>query len=263
MVLSSALVPIFLWPKIKQTWNERKTSVIKTVVAVAVPYIVVAIPLMWYNYARFGSPFDFGSTYQITGLNIDVQNLLSPMGKLYRSLTGVMANLFNAPLFTINFPYVVVKSFQDFGTAYIPQYLGAVGLLTIPVSWFLLGLWKTKSLRKNEPLIGRFILAALLVCIVTAAISAPYCVQPRYEIDYAWLVVLASLSCLYFIYEKHNVEGTVSVAWINRLVATACVVSIIMFLFLSLRGEVALEKGNDSLPFYFYIKRAFSFFEGV
>ncbi len=263
MLLASILVPIFLWPEIKKSWQQRKSMVIRTVVAVAVPYIVVAIPLMWYNYARFGSPFDFGSTYQITVLNIDVQNLLSPIGKIYRSLTGVMANLFNAPLFTINFPYVTVKTIKNSGTAYIPQYLGAVGLLTVPVSWFLLGLWKTKALRKNEPLIGRFILAALIVCVVTAVISAPYCVQPRYEIDYAWLVVLASLSCLYFIYGKYNAEGDMSINWINRLVATACVVSIIMFFFLSFRGEVALEKGNDSLPFYFYIKRAFSFFEGV
>ena len=42
--------------------GERK----RTVLAVAVPLLTVASGLMYYNYARFGSIFDFGANYNLT-----------------------------------------------------------------------------------------------------------------------------------------------------------------------------------------------------
>ena len=35
--------------------------------AFILPVVVVAAGLMWYNAARFGSPFDFGANYNLTG----------------------------------------------------------------------------------------------------------------------------------------------------------------------------------------------------
>lgn len=35
-------------------------------VLAALPYVVVAVGLMWYNYVRFGDPFEFGQAYQLT-----------------------------------------------------------------------------------------------------------------------------------------------------------------------------------------------------
>ena len=32
----------------------------------ALPFVLVAAGLMWYNAARFGSPFDFGANYNLT-----------------------------------------------------------------------------------------------------------------------------------------------------------------------------------------------------
>lgn len=262
MLFSSVLVPLFIWEEIKSTWHEEKTSFFRLGLSVAIPYIVVAIPLMWYNYIRFGSPFDFGSTYQVTGLNLDVQHLLNPIGKIYRALTGIIADLFNVPKFTTTFPYATVKTVEPSGTAYVPQYLGAIGLFTIPISWFILSVRKTKELRNQQPIIGRFVAAAIIISVVTAGISATYCVQPRYEIDYAWLVMLSALFCLYFTYRKCNGD-TGKTAVMNRLIVSASLFSIIILFFISLRGEIALTPGNKSIPFYFYMKRAFSFFEGV
>lgn len=39
---------------------------VKNLLAMAAPMAIVAAGLMYYNYARFGSPFDFGATYNLT-----------------------------------------------------------------------------------------------------------------------------------------------------------------------------------------------------
>ncbi len=264
MLFSSALVPLFLWPEVKTAWKDRKRALLTMILAIAVPYIVVALPLMWYNQIRFGSPFDFGSTYQITGLNIAVQNQVNPIGKLYRYVTGVVANLFNPPRFLLRFPYVDVQGIQNEATSTtrIAHYLGAVGLFSIPVSWLLLSWISSKELRREVPMIIRFVALSIVICVLTAALSTTYCIQPRYEIDYAWLILLSALASLLPFYRKGRklLRSTVAA---DRIVALLCGATVVIFFFLSFRGTIALDKGNDSMPFYFYVKRAFSFFEGV
>ena len=263
LLFSSALVPLFLWDEVKQRWIENKGGFIAWLFVIAVPYIVVAIPLMWYNYARFGSVFDFGSTYQVTGLNIDVQGLMNPAGKLQRFLTGIKGYFLNPPRFLLGFPFAQVQQVPVTNSAYIPQYLGALGLLCIPLSWLLIYAIKAgKQLRAEKPLIGRFIIVAFIIAILTAGFSATYCIQPRYEIDYAWLIVLSALSCLYFVYNCQENRGE-SIKRIDRFVSIVCLVSVILFFFLNFRGEIDPETAIRPVAVEAYLRRAFSFFGGV
>ena len=56
---------------------------------------------MWYNYARFENPFEFGQFYQLT-LNDPSQQPV----ELGMSIEGIMAYLFNPPKFNREFPFV-------------------------------------------------------------------------------------------------------------------------------------------------------------
>ena len=262
LLFSSALVPLFLWPEVKQRWTESKGKFLGWLMAIVIPYIIVAISLMWYNYARFGSVFDFGSTYQVTGLNIDVQNLMSPVGKLQRFLTGIRAYFLNPPRFFGQFPFVETQMAPTTNSAYVPQYLGAVGLFCIPVSWLLLIIFKSdKQLKMEKPIIGRFIIASLAISILTAGLSATYCIQPRYEIDYAWLVILSGLSCLSFLYNRK--DDWVPTKRIDHLVSITCLVSVVIFFFLSFRGEIDPDTAIRPVAVEAYLKRAFTFFGGT
>ena len=257
LLFSSVLVPLLLWQEVKQRWAERKGKLVGWLLVIAIPYIVVAIPLMWYNYARFGSVFDFGSTYQVTGLNIDVQSLMNPIGKLHRFLTGIRAYFTNPRRFLGQFPFVETQTAPTTNSAYVPQYLGAVGLLCIPVSWLLLTIIKAdKILRMEKPIIGRFIIASFAISILTAGFSATYCIQPRYEIDYAWLIVLSALSCLYFLYNGKDAES-IPAKRIDRFVSIICLTSIVMFFFLNFRGEISRETAIRPVAIEAYIKRDF------
>lgn len=57
IMLGKYLFPISYW---------RSREGMKAFGALTVPMLVVAVALMYYNYARFGSPFDFGANYNLT-----------------------------------------------------------------------------------------------------------------------------------------------------------------------------------------------------
>ena len=63
--------------------------------AVIVPFLLVALPVMWYNALRFGSPFDFGAAYNLTGSDMTSRGIVAA-----RSLPAVFQYLFQPFLST-------------------------------------------------------------------------------------------------------------------------------------------------------------------
>lgn len=261
LVLMSAYVPIFLWEEGKERWISRKSGFFKWICVIAIPYILIAIPLMYYNYARFGSVFEFGLSYQVTALNIGVQGDLHPLGKLYRCLTGIKGFLFNPPALSEEFPFVTVNHMNLSNRVHIAQYLGAIGIAWIPVVWLHLGRIPAREITKQYPVLNRFIVSSLILCVIAAALSSTYCIQPRYEIDYAWIAVLSSLACLVFIYKKYG--SRIGCRMVDIFALVLCALSIVMFVFLNFREEVFADGFDRPMAFDYYIRRAFTFFEGI
>jgi hypothetical protein len=68
-VFLSLLVPVFLWHMFKMLPGGKTDKIKylgKIALCILIPYTAVALPLMWYNEARFGSVVDFGADYQLT-----------------------------------------------------------------------------------------------------------------------------------------------------------------------------------------------------
>lgn len=80
VVVAFAAFPLF-WPQIRAIAKQLRDGVfasgahgrvcamlhaLRAPLAVLVPALVVVVPLFAYNMVRFSSPFDFGSSYQIT-----------------------------------------------------------------------------------------------------------------------------------------------------------------------------------------------------
>lgn len=61
--------PIF-WREITEERLLFSRKGLKATCAALLPFVVVLAPLLWYNYARFGSVFDFGSNYNLTGFDM-------------------------------------------------------------------------------------------------------------------------------------------------------------------------------------------------
>ena len=69
--------------------------------ALILPYVLVAAGLMYYNAARFGSPFDFGAAYSLTSNDMTHRGF-----SLERILYGLWYFLFQPPQLSAKFPYL-------------------------------------------------------------------------------------------------------------------------------------------------------------
>jgi hypothetical protein len=115
------------------------------------PPLGFAIAQACYNFARFGSPFEYGVRYTLAGLNMSQYQLFS----LPRGIYSALSFIFNSPAFSPLFPFAVMQDSQH-------GLVGAIGLAAsamlphIPLS------------NLAEPTVGALVAVPLLVVIIFA-----------------------------------------------------------------------------------------------
>jgi hypothetical protein len=168
--------------------------------AIALPFSICIAGLGWYNYIRFGSPFDVGLSYQIVG------NVIPPLGFENTLLNAYLTYLHPIPL-NWNFPF-----FHPHRCCPIPMTLpwwtlspvsptqepsyGA--FVNAPFLWmlvFLPGLCLSSRTIPERTWVLKALFVFSLLVPVPALISVT---TLRYLVDFVpWLMVLAGLSYLY------------------------------------------------------------------
>lgn len=185
IILSSFLIfPIF--------WNHIKNKEIfklKNLLALAIPYIIVASFLMYYNYARFGSVFDFGANYNLTS------NDMTKRGFVWgRTGLGIFSFLFEYPKITTIFPFI---NYYPVATTYhgitIAEDL-AGGFLAINIlAWLNVFIFKFKTLFKNKNSLFLCILCLIFGLIIVVADTQMAGIIPRYICDFGFLLSISTL----------------------------------------------------------------------
>jgi len=193
LVVASLIVPVFLWKR--RSWN--------LLALVAVPYIMVAIPLCYYNYIRFGSILDFGVNYNMTTLNIGAHSLMNPVGKAVRTFIASICYLFNVNAYSLTFPYVDNISQSDwFRYPVVRFHDKTCGMINFPIVFCLFYYVKT-FLYKHKPntffMSSTFlIIAAILIFLDSLLVG----ISGRYMIDFAIFILLPSLFCAYHLCDE-------------------------------------------------------------
>lgn len=165
MVLGSFLaIPIFWKVFIKKSWKEtfEKKNILRFVVFI-LPFVVIAAILMSYNYARFGSVFDFGANYNLTtndmtrrGMNWD------------RCGLAVFTFLFQLPGTIAHFPYITpVNMVTDYMGKTITQAMMGGLLVCNPVLLIIFTVRKFKADLKQ----GRLYLLCLMSIVFAVVIA--------------------------------------------------------------------------------------------
>ena len=155
------------------------------VLLAVLPYVPVAAGLMWYNAARFGSPFEFGARYQLTAIDALHQGV-----HLSRVPLGLWYYLANPVQFTPEFPYTYPRSVATryTGMLYIESQTGGAFVL-IPLTLVLLVPRIVCTARKSRALYASCMAGA--VCM--AGFDAVYGgVIMRYQIDLRLFLVVAA-----------------------------------------------------------------------
>ncbi len=161
--------------------NEKKGDKILITLLSFLPYILIAILLMLYNYVRFDNVFEFGQTYQLT--DNDQSHMLDVTLNLKHMLESLKNFFFYKEPFGENFPRI--------------KYFGL--FFNFPVMVLPLILIFNKNLRnklKKNKLYSTYILilVSIVITVLSITIMVPYIIV-RYHMDVIYLFGILLYIC--------------------------------------------------------------------
>ncbi|WP_033495608.1 hypothetical protein [Bifidobacterium biavatii] len=197
VVASLIAIPLFA-DEIRGLWCDgldgRRGLLRETAVwaCALIPYAIVFLPQFAYNMARFGSPMDFGATYNLTGYD---------MTHFHAPLTQYPAFFFHyllqPPNLTAHFPFVGQDGIPLTTWRSEHPHFGGWFMTDAPFAFilFALAVWRPLMARaKATGLVAGALVCAGLAFLVDARITG---VDYRYEIDFAWMIMIAVVAVLY------------------------------------------------------------------
>lgn len=208
--LSNLLVLPLLFAFLKKRRITAKL-ILKLILA-ALPYVIVAAGLMWYNHARFDHAFEFGQSYQLTVTD--------------QSAYGDMLSRFD-PSALLSVLVYYLFNLRD------PSVLPSWGLfLAFPLLLVLILLVR----RQNRHVLSQsrlapffaFLLLSVFVIILFEGLWAPH-PTPRYRMDFSWLLGLAAFITVGCVYQAG--EGTTR---LSRVLGVLCLLTLMMSVLMAL-----------------------------
>ena len=187
--------------------TDRKRS-IKYALCGALPLAALGFCQMAYNYARFGSPLDFGIQYSLT-----INDFTHSEFHLNFMLLGIFYYLFTPPMLKSYYPYITNEFSQfDINGYYYhcPETAAGLVFLALPSLGYLytkkaLKLIPDKKTKLTVSLAIGIPLVVMPLVIICAVWESGYAV--RYFADFAWELLLGALTILFFVYLKEG-NGT-------------------------------------------------------
>ena len=177
----------------------------------ALPYVAVAIGLMWYNNARFDDPFEFGQSYQITTADqSQYGDILSRIQwkTLFENIKNALFRFDSGPLdYGIFFTFPIL----------LLSIVGAVRKGS-----------RTYLVKSGLGLIIPSVFVTVLVIIAMGVLWTPY-LLPRYTMDYLWLMGIALFLSVGALYQREQVNPRLTLI-VGLLSVATVVVCICLFL---------------------------------
>ncbi|MBQ7265362.1 MAG: hypothetical protein IJS61_04610 [Firmicutes bacterium] len=164
------------------------------------PFMIVGALLMYYNYARFGSPFDFGANYNLTTNDMTVRGF-----KLDRLPYGIYACLFQPLNIKSTFPFIAFcppdSSYMGV-FIYETLYGGAFATLPFTLICFALYFKDTRKALKNKGIFPFTLLCLVFALVIICADVNMAGLVARYMCDFLWLIMLAAILIFLTLEEK-------------------------------------------------------------
>ena len=187
-------LPIF-WPQYIRQKRLRSKQGITEAIAFVLPVILVALGLMAYNAARFGSPFDFGANYNLT--SNDMTHRGFRIGRLAPALFTYFLSL---PVVQAVFPYLAGTKMQtNFMGMTITEVFYGGALVSLPLLWAFAALPLLRRRMARQKDLRAMVLLPVLLAVILAALDCQMAgVLYRYLSDYlAPLLFAAALVWLW------------------------------------------------------------------
>lgn len=239
MFISSLLGFVIFLPYLKGKIKMKEK--IKNIAISLVPIMIIMFLLGYYNYKRFGSPFDFGALYNLT-VN-DMTHKAKPF-KLF--FLGIYAYLFQPTYIKPLFPFIYASQIETnyLGNFYSEPFMGGLfyNNIILFMSMFILFM-KDKFKNKNSYYFAliTFIFGFIVLFIDTVEAG----LLPRYIADFAYLFLITTVIVIMNIYSNLNKNS--KKVFLKIVLFLIFLSSIYQFLFLFTDISVSLEENNPIL----------------
>lgn len=206
LYLIIVLAPM-LWWYLRQAHHRRSMAL--AAACTGVPIIVGAIAVMWYNYARFGSVFEFGQFNQLTMFDTHYHQLELNFELFWAVLYHFFWENFEL---SANFPYVLPVTSPDLSMGNYTAVFERAGLLFFPIFWTLPLIWLLlRTLPRGSArraLVLGLILCCLLVPVLMLAVGINAGFNMRYICDATMIwAPLTVIACLHLDYADLKPSG--------------------------------------------------------
>lgn len=203
LILFSVLAVALFWNAVFKERSLFSRGTVGATLSLILPYVLVAIVVGYYNYARFGSVFDFGATYSLTNNDMNLRGI-----SLSRMLLGLACFLLTPPNITTSFPFL---QSTDLGFDYMGRivtehyyggilFMGIIGISIFAVPHYF------KELRARR--LSLFVVISLAVSIIIGLMDANAAgVLQRYTADMAVGVLSVVGLMLLVIVVKNPIGG--------------------------------------------------------
>lgn len=185
-ILAAVLaLPIF-WDELVHRRLFLSIKGVGNTVAAFLPFVIVFVPLLWYNHIRFGSWLDFGASYNLTGF--DMMHMTFPA----RNILPLMFYYFFQPAnVTGMFPFVSgTSTFLPVWSATDPS---AGSLFALCPFLFLPVLALCTSSARRSRLAGVIACALVVSLVIVVADAVTAGLAWRYYLDFSWLFCLSTI----------------------------------------------------------------------
>ncbi len=166
------------------------------------PYVVVAMGIMAYNYARFGGFTDFGANYNLT------MNDMTQRGWVWGRLPGAFFSYFLQPANMVGvFPFLQPT---EFATTYMGQTIKEVtfgGIFAcLPVLWvlfFAAPIVRLRNAQRSTRTISGVIVCLLVSGVAIAMVDAQMAgILQRYYADFSFMFLAAVVLLVFIVNEN-------------------------------------------------------------
>lgn len=191
-----------------------KKGIFNTILFV-IPFLIVAIFLMYYNYDRFGSIFDFGTRYNLSTIDLYYHKF-----GLEDIFMGIYFFLFLPIQFQFKFPFIIKNAIKyDYsGDMLIEDMSGGLfsinHLLLLSVLIFIL-----KKYFKNKDVYYIGCLSTIIGFFIIAIDSCKGGIVDRYLIDFSWLFVIPTIFVL-----LENKERIKKISWLRNVLLVMIII---------------------------------------
>lgn len=232
-VTEIALLPLLYigWKRqISEQKDDYKKNILAQSFAFALPYIVVAILLMIYNYVRFESFFEFGQSYQ---LSVTDQT----------AYTGGILERFSI-IDWANYTAKYLFNFNDLQKKF-PWITQQIGLLIMhPVLLLAFKKWHLPEKEKTLRYFHVFLLISIAVVIEFQVLNSPF-LEMRYSMDFVFSLVLAVLFYVFYKYSTFESASNAERKYSTCMISLSLLIMVLICLHFFTNGDANIA---DTVP---------------